>query len=297
MELSVLKDKIVKKENINLPLVFVASDNDFLISTYLKAIGENLSLNVKEVGSLAELSDIVSSVFFEDSDLFVLRVDKDTILNTIELPSQKIIFISSSILGKSDVDYVVFPKLENWMIEDYAKTKASGLLPQEVLWLCKICKYNIERLDLELDKLAIFEKNKQEKLFEEMNSENAFQDLNDLTIFNLSNVILKKDIVSIKKIMKDIDYLDIDGFGLISILITQFLKIINIQMNKNATAQSLNMTEKQFRAIQYSCYKYTGQELIRNYKFLNTIDSKLKSGKLDISRKNLIQYVLNNLLT
>ena len=297
MQLRELKERINKKESITFPLIFLASNNDFLVNQYLYSIAKNLSLNIVSISSLKELDDITSSVFYENNDLFIFKVDKDMLVKQEDVRNNRVIVLAENQIKGSDIDVVKFDKLENWMIEDYAKTLLPGLTIQETTWLCKICNYNIDRVDIECQKLSLFDKKEQESIFELINKENGYCDLNDLNIFNLTNAIIKKDILTIKTIIRDIDNIDIEGTGLVTILLKQFLNIINIQLNNHANAASLNMSEKQFRAISYNCNKYSNDKLISIYKFLNNVDYKLKSGLLDISNKDLVQNILNNILT
>lgn len=296
MELKELKEKILNKSNIQFPLVFISSDNNFLLDEYLYGISKNLALKLHYISSIGELNDITSSMFYADDLLFVYKPEKDVIVKEDDVRNSKIIIIYEKLPKENKIDSVEFCKLENWMIEDYASTLLPGLTKQETDWICKICKYNIERVSLECQKLSIFDKKKQSEIFKEINDSNGYCDLNDLNIFNLTNAIVKKDILTIKNIIKDIDNIDIEGTGLVTIMLKQFLNIINIQMGKNVSAEKLGMNERQFRAIQYNCNKYNNDELINNYKFLNGIDYKLKSGLLEMTNKELVQYILNNIL-
>lgn len=296
MELKELKEKILNKSDIQFPLVFISFNNDFLLNGYLYAISENFALKVHYISSISELDDITSSMFYEDDLLFIYKPEKDVVVREEDVKDNKVIIIYEKLPKENKIESVEFCKLENWMIEDYASTLLPGLTKQETDWLCKICKYNIERINLECQKLSIFNKQGQQKLFQEINASNGYCDLNDLNIFNLTNAIVKKDILTIKNIIKDIDNIDIEGTGLVTIMLKQFLNIINIQMGKNLSAEKLGMNERQFRAIQYNCNKYSNDELINNYKFLNSIDYKLKSGVLEMTNKELVQYILNNIL-
>lgn len=267
-----------------------------MLDEYLYGISKNLALKLHYISSIGELNDITSSMFYNDDLLFVYKPEKDVIVKEEDVRNNKIIVIYEKLPKENKIDSVEFCKLENWMIEDYASTLLPGLTKQETDWICKICKYNIERVSLECQKLSIFDKNKQSEIFKEINDSNGYCDLNDLNIFNLTNAIVKKDILTIKNVIKDIDNIDIEGTGLVTIMLKQFLNIIKIQMGKNISAEKLGMNERQFRAIQYNCNKYSNNELISNYKFLNEIDYKLKSGLLETSNKELVQYILNKIL-
>ena len=297
MELRELKNKILAQEALSFPLLFINYDNDYLINSYVKKIAENNSLTIKEIESIKEMVDIESGMFKEADYLYIYNLNKDDNLSKEQLKDYKIILISDTDRKDSDIEKVVFNKLENWQIEAYVQTLLPGLDNQEVSWLCKNAKYDIWRLDNEASKLNIFDKKDQSKILMAINDDNGYVDLNELTIFNLSNAIMNKDMLGIKKVVEDIDNIDVEGTGLVTILLKNFLNIINIQTNSKATAQSLGMSEKQFRYLQYNqCNKYSNEELFNIYNFLTDIDYKLKSGLLEMTNNQLNYYVLSHII-
>ena len=297
MELRELKNKILAQEALSFPLLFINCDNDYLIKSYVKKIAENNSLTIKEIESIKEMVDIESGMFKEVDYLYIYKLNKDDNLSKEQLKDYKIILISDTDRKDSDIDKVVFNKLENWQIEAYVQALLPGLDNQEVSWLCKNAKYDIWRLDNEASKLNIFDKKDQSKILMAINDDNGYVDLNELTIFNLSNAIMNKDMLGIKKVVEDIDNIDVEGTGLVTILLKNFLNIINIQTNSKATAQSLGMSEKQFRYLQYNqCNKYSNEELFNIYNFLTDIDYKLKSGLLEMTNNQLNYYVLSHII-
>ena len=297
MELRELKNKILAQEALSFPLLFINCDNDYLIKSYVKKIAENNSLTIKEIESIKEMVDIESGMFKEADYLYIYNLNKDDNLSKEQLKDYKIILISDTDRKDSDIEKVVFNKLENWQIEAYVQALLPGLDNQEVSWLCKNAKYDIWRLDNEASKLNIFDKKDQSKILMAINDDNGYVDLNELTIFNLSNAIMNKDMLGIKKVVEDIDNIDVEGTGLVTILLKNFLNIINIQTNSKATAQSLGMSEKQFRYLQYNqCNKYSNEELFNIYNFLTDIDYKLKSGLLEMTNNQLNYYVLSHII-
>lgn len=297
MELRELKNKILAQEALSFPLLFINYDNDYLIKSYVKKIAENNSLTIKEIESIKEMVDIESGMFKEVDYLYIYKLNKDDNLSKEQLNDYKIILISDTDRKDSDIEKVVFNKLENWQIEAYVQALLPGLDNREVSWLCKNAKYDIWRLDNEASKLNIFDKKDQSKILMAINDDNGYVDLNELTIFNLSNAIMNKDMLGIKKVVEDIDNIDVEGTGLVTILLKNFLNIINIQTNSKATAQSLGMSEKQFRYLQYNqCNKYSNEELFNIYNFLTDIDYKLKSGLLEMTNNQLNYYVLSHII-
>ena len=254
-------------------------------------------MTIKEIESIKEMVDIESGMFKEVEYLYIYKLNKDDNLSKEQLKDYKIILISDTDIKDSDIDKVVFNKLENWQIEAYVQALLPGLDNQEVSWLCKNARYDIWRLDNEASKLNIFDKKDQSKILMAINDDNGYVDLNELTIFNLSNAIMNKDMLNIKKVVEDIDNIDVEGTGLVTILLKNFLNIINIQTNSKATAQSLGMSEKQFRYLQYNqCNKYSNEELFNIYNFLTDIDYKLKSGLLEMTNNQLNYYVLSHII-
>lgn len=297
MELRELKNKILAQEALSFPLLFINYDNDYLIKSYVKKIAENNSLTIKEIESIKEMVDIESGMFKEVDYLYIYKLNKDDNLSKEQLKDYKIILISDTDRNDSDIEKVIFNKLENWQIEAYVQALLPGLDNREVSWLCKNAKYDIWRLDNEASKLNIFDKKDQSKILMAINDDNGYVDLNELTIFNLSNAIMNKDMLGIKKVVEDIDNIDVEGTGLVTILLKNFLNIINIQTNSKATAQSLGMSEKQFRYLQYNqCNKYSNEELFNIYNFLTDIDYKLKSGLLEMTNNQLNYYVLSHII-
>lgn len=297
MELRELKNKILAQEALSFPLLFINYDNDYLIKSYIKKFAENNSLTIKEIESIKEMVDIENGMFKEVEHLYIYKLNKDDNLSKEQLKDYNIILISDADKKDSDIEKVVFNKLENWQIEAYVQALVPGLDNREVSWLCKNAKYDIWRLDNEAGKLNIFDKKDQSKILRAINDDNGYADLNELTIFNLSNAIMNKDRVGIKKVVEDIDNIDVEGTGLVTILLKNFLNIINIQTNSKATAQSLGMSEKQFRYLQYNqCNKYSNEELFNIYNFLTDIDYKLKSGLLEMTNNQLNYYVLSHII-
>lgn len=296
MILSDLKDKVNNGSKIQLPLIFINDNNDYLIKTYISQIAKNNLLTIKEIGDINEMIDIESGMFKDADYLYIYNVKKDDNLQSNQLVNYNIILISSNNLD-SDIEKVEFKKLEEWQIEAYIQKLIPGLNEIEIRWLCKNAGFDLYRLENEASKLNIFDDKQQSLIFKQINDDNGYCDLNELTIFNLSNAIIKKDILEVKKVVRDIENIDIEGVGLITLLLKNFLNIINIQTNSRSTPVSLGMSEKQFKFLQYNqCNKYSNEELFKIYNFLTDLDYRLKSGLLDMTNNELTYYVISNIM-
>lgn len=296
MELRDLKERLKAKKAVSLPLVFAGTDVDFLIDEYLEAIADNAGLEIREVDSLAGVEDAESSVFYEGGILFVYRAGKGEVIQLDRLAESPLIVICDKAPNDCRAEVVEFAKLEPWMVEDYAASQLPGLNEIETKWICKICDYQPYRVKLECEKINVFAPADQQRIFELINGEHGYSDLSDYKIYDISNALVKRDVLALKRAMADIDVIDVEATGLVTIMIKQFTNTINIQMNRSATASSLGMSERQFRAIKYNCGIYSDDELIDRYEFLNSFDRKLKSGYLDLSNKEAVQYIIDNIL-
>lgn len=299
MTLEELKNNLCNNIAPNGLLIFKCEDNTFLANQYIDKVSEIKKLNINYLSSVEDIFNLTDNVFFNNLDeLNVLNVDelvndiynKDALTNCI-IKCNKI----DKEVEKNLKDYIiVFPKLQNEHILEYALTKCKGVDSRAIEWLCEITNYDIFRLDNELEKISLFNEKDRNDLFNLINNDNGYYDLNNYTIFNLINAIVKRDKKSIIDILSVIDTLDIEPMGVITLLIRQFKNIIDIQLNNNVTYKELNMNPKQFNAIKYNCGKYNASQLVNVYELLTEIDYRLKSGLLD--NDNIIDYVICNIL-
>ena len=114
MKLKDLKNKIKSKSYIPLPLIFNAYNNDFLINEYLYGIEQNMHLNAIYVRNIQEINDIINSMFYDESYLFIYKADKDILIKRNDLRTDKVIIIYEEKSPKeTDIEQVDFCKLEN----------------------------------------------------------------------------------------------------------------------------------------------------------------------------------------
>ena len=295
-------------ENNSLPddiIIFNCPDSDFIANMYVHKICSNKGLKKVELeNSLDEIKHSVNndifSQFVDDSNLYVLRVDKFKETNLAAINLKNVIVICKSVEEETQTllgsVITTLPKLQEWQLIDYAQTQLPGLSYDECKFLAHLCKSNPYRLQSEIDKIRIFNRSQQSEIFSLLQQEDGYIDLNPLTIFDLSNAILRKDKMKIKEVLEGIPYVDVEPTGLVTILLKNFKNIIDIQLTPNATPESLNINYKQFNAVKkYNCGIFNSNQLIDIYKMLTSIDMKLKSGDLpnDLIIDYVISYILN----
>lgn len=296
MELENLKD-LIQSNNFNSPLLICkyTGNGDFIFHQYLNEYINNSDLDVEYIEDLSQVN-YNSSLFYDDSKIIkILDVDK---LDDVCIPKNEKLWIKtkkiSTSVKKKYSDYIVeIPKLESWQIKDYVSTKCKDLPEKEVDYILKIYKDNIYRIDNEINKLSGF--SNISSVYERVKSQ-LFIDSTDYNIFDLTNSLVKRDIESIKSILKSIDNMDINPFALLTSLQNNFKKVIDIQLNPKNTAESLGINSKQFWAIKkYSCGHYNKDELCKIYHFINQCIYDLKIGVIntDISIKYIIIKIVN----
>lgn len=299
MTLEELKKAILDKSlNLRL-LIFVCEDNYWLANEYIEEISKIKELNVYSHDDVNDLSKSSNDFFFDELvGLNVAKIDKlNTNIENIEELTNCIIVCSSvdKDIREELKDYIVdFPKLVDWQVVDYAKIRLKGMEEDAIKWLCQIANYDINRIDNEIDKIAIFDEKDRMNIFLELNNDNCYSDLNDFNIFNLINAISRKEYQNVLNVLKIIDIIDVEPMGLITLLIGSFKKMIDVHLGNNSDFKKLGMSQKQFNAIKYGCNKFTANQLIDNYQLLVSIDYKLKSGLLDNNK--IIDYVVCNIL-
>lgn len=293
MNIIKLKSHIENKTLDDSFLILKYTDVPFIAKQYVDEISKFKNRQIVYVDSI---DDIAENIFGDDNILYVMNTDK--LVRPIKATSlnNKVIICSSidEDILESVKDYVVdIPKLQQWQIRAYASKNLSGLSTEEVNWLSDITK-DVYRLSNEMDKISIFNKEEQSKIFRLLNDEDAYCDLNSNTIFNFTNAITKRNIKVVKNILETLETMDVEPVGVLTILYKSFKNIIDIQMSSNPTPESLNMSQKQFNAIRYNLGKFTNSELIQIFETLTSIDKKLKSGNLPAD--NIIEYLLINIL-
>ena len=290
-----LKERILNNNFDKISFIFKYSDNSFIAKTYAECIAKNNNLELTYVDNLDNTDDI----FSENKSLYVLITDIFTY--NMELPDNTIV-ICKELSEDTKLDYVDICKPTNENIIDFAAALLPGLDEAQVKWLCEVCKYDVYRIYNECSKINIFDKKDQEKIFNILNDDNGYSDLNSLTIFNYINYMIKKDKNKVIAILSDLRTIDVEGTGSVTILLKQFLNIINIQMNNKATAESLNMSTRQFMAVRSNTGYYSNNALINIYDFLTSIDARLKNGELQFSNDNrdnntkLVDYITCSIL-
>ena len=301
MTLKELKSRIESHVlDLSNTLIFKYNNSKFLCKHYIDYICKTRNLEEIKIDSLISLEDNVD--MFDDVSNYALYVYETDELVELNANIPNLIIVCKKVAKSITFDYIEFTDVENWQIEEFVKMRLSGLSNNAVKWLCEVCKYDYYRLDNECKKIEIFPETSRNIIFEQMNVDNNFSDLNSLTIMNLSNAIMSKDLIVINNILSDLKNIDIEGTGLVTILLKQFKSNIEISCN-NSWNDSMTCSEKQFKYLKYHPnYNYTLQQMTDIYQFLTGIDVRLKKGELQFKLDNrpnnasFVDYIVTNVL-
>lgn len=283
-------------------LILIINKNaDFVAHQYINQIAKNRHLTKRIIDDISTLVT-TSNSFFDDfcalTELNIYFTSEFKELDNRYCDIKNLIIVTDKINKDSlDIflDYAVsIPEISEMCIKDYMTTNAPGLNTESVDWLYKLCNADLFRIEQEIDKLKSIDVNNQQTVFNEMQMNNAFSDLTDLTIFNLTNAIQKHDTKSVGEILKHIQSMDVDAFGLCTILHNAFKNILAIQCGKGVTPAMLGIKENQFKALKWSCNKYSNKQLIDNLHYINSIDYQLKTGSIEVD--DIIDLLLIHIL-
>jgi hypothetical protein len=299
MTLIELKNSIINKIAPTDFMIFVNKDNSFLASQYLQAIGSLFDNGIRKVSSIYEpQQSSLSLLAVPEGTLNVVIVetfderaeDYSQFENTIVVCEQ----VDKSI-AKSLEDYIIkFPKLEEWQILDYAKTLCPEVDETDLLWLIQTTDNNIERVINELEKVALFSKEDQKAVFASIRFDPQ-TDLFKTDLFTIVNALVEGDLTILFDFIRRNGYDALEPVMLANRALTSLKNIILISQNPGITAEDCGVSGGQFRFLKYK-YTSLNVEAVRNkIKFLTNFDLDLKTSRLDLPKRDMLNYLISNL--
>ena len=176
---------------------------------------------------------------------------------------------------------------------DFAKSFLPGVNIETLNELIKgYSEYQLFISDME--KLAIFDEEDQNYLVDDLFDQLSITPA--LTVFDLSNALLRHDIKLAREVLKVKDRIDLTPMHLLTILLNNVKKVLDIQLGgNNIKASDLGISDKQFFVIKkYNCGIYSNAKLISIYETLLDIENKFKFKELEVC--DIIDYIVCKIL-
>ncbi len=279
-------------------MIFIKKDNDFLANQYVKALGQLAPGGLYKVSSIYETTQSSLALLTAQDAINVLSVDTfderaenyGLFENTVVVCNQ----VDKSIAKAVD-DYIVkFPKLEEWQILDYAKTLCPGLDNDEITWLIKAAKGDINRILNELEKVSIFDKSQQKEIFNKVIFDPQ-SDLYELDLFKIANALVDGDTLTLFDFLSHNDYESLEPVVLANRAFSSLKNILLVSQNPALTAEDCGMSAGQFKFLKFNYRNVNVLAAKEKIKFLSNFDLDLKSSKLEMSKRSLMDYLISHL--
>lgn len=299
LNLNEVKTALENNKDIDQFLIFYYEDTtDYIPVQYAKALARIRNSEILYVNELDEINSSPDPFSEPTSNLYVYKTDSLERIPAKYLQNNLII-ITPKLLKDAEKEYDEYilriPKLEEWQIVDYIKTVSPGLTQDEMEWLVRTYKSNMYRVELEVDKLKPFSESARQYIFEDFYVDHVFETLSEYGIFDFTNAIQSKDLQIISNILSDINHIDIEPTGLITLLCANFKKLIKVWLNKNPTPENTGLKSNQIWAINRLSRTYTKEQLVKVFELVSDMERRLKTGEMP--EELIIDYLTVKILS
>lgn len=299
LNLNEVKTDLENNKDIDQFLIFYYEDTtDYIPVQYAKALAHIRNSEILYVNELDEINSSPDPFSEPTSNLYVYKTDSLERIPAKYLQNNLII-ITPKLLKDAEKEYDEYilriPKLEEWQIVDYIKTVSPGLTQDEMEWLVRTYKSNMYRVELEVDKLKPFSENARQYIFEDFYVDHVFETLSEYGILDFTNAIQGKDLKTISNILSDINHIDIEPTGLITLLCANFKKLIKVWLNKSPTPENTGLKSNQIWAINRLSRTYTKEQLVKVFELVSDMERRLKTGEMP--EELIIDYLTVKILS
>ena len=299
MTLMELKELITNKIVPTDFMIFVNKDNPFLATQYLKELSKLADGVVNKISSIYEPQQ--SSLFLLTAPEGVLNIlTVDTFDERAENYSQfeNTIVVCEQVdktIAKCVENYIIkFPKLEEWQIFDYAKTLCPHVDNEDLLWLVKATGNDIERVSNELAKVALFNKDEQKAAFAAIRFDTQ-TDLYKADLFTVLDALVEGNMPVLFDFIKHNGYESIEPVALANGALTRLKNIILVSQNPTITAAECGISDKYHGRLRKNYYSLNINAVKQKIKFLANFDLMLKTSKLELNKRDMLNYLISNL--
>jgi DNA polymerase III delta subunit len=162
------------------------------------------------------------------------------------------------------------------------------------MWLIQTSGNNIERIINELDKVALFDKNEQKEIFSAIQFDPQ-SDLYKVDLFTVVNALVEGDLMMLYDFMKYNGYDVHEPVVLVNRALMSLKNIILVTKNPQLSAEALGVTEKQKYALTRKYQSLNENAVRQKLKFLTNFDLMLKTSQLELNKRDMMNYIINNM--
>jgi hypothetical protein len=280
-------------------MIFVNKENPFLALQYAQAIGKLApggmhkikSIYEPQQSSLSLLTVPTGAINILFTDTFDERAEdysqfEDTIVICEQLDKS---------IDKNVEKYVIkMPKFENWQICDYAKTLCPALDEDDLMWLITASEGNIYRVINELDKVNLFEKEDQKEIFTSIRFDPQ-TDLYKIDLFTIVNALVDGDMLILFDFLKRDSYDSLEPVVIANRVFTSLKNILLVTQNPGIKAEECGVSASQYSFLKRKYHSLNIDVIKQKLKFLTNFDLDLKTSRLDMSKRAMMNYLVSNL--
>ena len=296
MTLMELKKSI---EAQNIPddfMIFLCSENSFIADQYIDAICEINNLVKTRINTLQDQASALSLVLESTDELKVMKVDtfEEALIDYSDLKNTVVVCNKIDKKVKSLVeDYIIeVAKLADWQIKSYIKFICPVLNDDELDWLYQATEGNIYKMINEVDKIKLFPVPEQRSVLDAIRF-SPDSDLYSVSIYDLADAIIRNNKPFVLDFLRHKN-INFDLMQIVGATLQKVKNIILVTQNSGKTASEIGINDKYMYRLRKDWYGFPESRLKALLEFLSSIDLKLKTGSLDMSKEAQIDYFIAN---
>ena len=202
-----------------------SKNSRFIMLQYLNEISKLLNLDIQYQDSFALSNNNLFGL--SSSDCIKVFIYDEFELSDLNFLNEKYYYVLTNKLSDNTKDLfnniiAEFPNLETWQIKDYVFSNLQGIDNKKLEWLCNICNNDIYLLFNEVDRFKLFDVVELPYIFNDFINDGGYSQFSDKNIFNFTDAIIHKRIDDINSILVQINSIDIEPIGLLTVLINNF---------------------------------------------------------------------------
>ena len=277
-------------------IVFLCSENSFIADQYVDAICEINNLVKTRINTLQDQASALSLVLESTDELKVMKVDtfEEALIDYSDLKNTVVVCNKIDKKVKPLVeDYIIeITKLADWQIKSYIKFICPVLNDDELDWLYQATEGNIYKMINEVDKIKLFPVPEQRSVLDAIRF-SPDSDLYSVSIFDLADAIIRNNKPFVLDFLKHKN-INFDLMQIVGATLQKVKNIILVTQNSGKTASEIGINDKYMYRLRKDWNGFPESRLKALLEFLSSIDLKLKTGSLDMSKEAQIDYLIAN---